>query len=656
MCGIVGEFSRTDTAPRDLAQRAENALAMIRHRGPDQFGVYADPHVALGNARLSIVDLSTGQQPIPNEDESLWIVFNGEVFNHVELRPGLEARGHRFRTRTDTEVILHLYEEHGPECLQYLNGQFAIAIWNRNRKTLFLARDRLGVRPLFYRQLPGGVVFGSEIKCLITHPEISAAISPRAIDQIFTLWSPLSPGTAFEGIEQLPPGHWARIRGDQFEIQPYWSLQFRAPGNTSFEESVEQLRDLLIDAARIRLRADVTVGAYLSGGLDSSLITSIIRHHTTNRLKTFSISFSDSQFDESDFQRSMAGYLDTEHHVVTATHRDIGAIFPQVIWHTEIPILRTSPAPMFLLSRLVKDHRIKVVLTGEGADEFLAGYDIFKESKIRRFWARRPESKWRWMLFKRLYPEISAFGSSNASMLAAFFKSGLMDLEARDYSHAIRWRNNRRTCRFFSADLRGRLAQSDQQTLLSLRYPAAFDGWGSLEKAQFLEIEHFMSQYLLSSQGDRVGMAHSVEGRFPFLDCRVVEYCLGLPSRYKMRGLREKHILREVAKDLLPAEISNRRKRPYRAPIHRCFFNEATPEYLSELLSESRLREAGLFEPAAVAQLKSKVLAGTAIGETDDMAIAGIISTQLCWEQFVARFPGSKGLSAQDDVLRCIRP
>jgi asparagine synthase (glutamine-hydrolysing) len=236
-------------------------------------------------------------------------------------------------------------------------------------------------------------------------------------------------------------------------------------------------------------------------------------------------------------------------------------------------------------------------------------------------------------------------------MLAAFFKSGLMDLDAPDYSHSIRWRNNRRTCRFFSGQLRETLAQESRKTMEELRYPSAFKDWGYLEKAQYLEIEHFMSQYLLSSQGDRVGMAHSVEGRFPFLDFRVVDYCMGLPSRYKLRGLREKHILREVANGLLPDDIGHRRKRPYRAPIHKSFFNATTPTYLEALLSESRVKEAGLFEPAAVAQLKAKVLSGISIGESDDMAVAGIISTQLCWEQFVANFPKSEGLRASDDVL-----
>ncbi len=664
MCGIVGEWNIGATRPQELVHRASLALAMIRHRGPDQFGIYADPHAALGNARLSIVDLNTGQQPISNEDESLWIVFNGEIFNHVELRPELEARGHRFRTKTDTEVILHLYEELGPDCVHRLNGQFAIAIWDRRKQTLFLARDRLGVRPLFYWNRPGKLVFGSEIKSLLIDPEVPSELDPIAIGQIFTLWSPVSPRTAFRNILQLPPGHTLLVGQSGLELRRYWSVQFPdavnattlpTQGNGDIE-SAEQLRELLIDASRIRLRADVTVGAYLSGGLDSSIITSIIRHHTATKLQTFSISFSDTAFDESAYQRAMAKYLDTEHHVVTATHADIGRVFPEVIWHTEIPTLRTSPAPMFLLSKLVRDRGIKVVLTGEGADEFLAGYDIFKESKIRRFWAQEPDSRWRWTLFKRLYPEIQAIGASRANLLAAFFKSGLKETGAADYSHSVRWRNNRRTCRFFSQAWTDQQHAADPNGTSEVRYPEEFSKWGPLEQAQFLEIDLFLSQYLLSSQGDRVGMAHSVEARFPFLDVRVVEFCNRLASRSKLRGLREKHLLREAAKGLLPDEILQRRKRPYRAPIHRSFFHESTPDYLKDLLSESWLQTAGIFDPSPVSQLVHKIQRGGAIGETDDMAIAGIISTQLCWEQFVANRPQSVGLTDQDDVRVCLMP
>ncbi len=659
MCGIAGIFNQAQSHPiREVDLR--QMLALIRHRGPDEFGIYLDEPIGLGSARLSIIDLNTGQQPIRNEDGTLWIVFNGEVFNYLELRPELEARGHRFTTDTDTEVILHLFEDCGPECLKRLNGQFAIAIWNAREQTLFLARDRLGIRPLFYTQADGALIFASELKAILAHRRVEAELDPVALDQVFTFWSPLSPRTIFRGLVELPPGHYLLAGQGKTRVEQYWELSFSSdpakPDGENrprpVEEYVEAFRDLLIDATRIRLRADVPVGAYLSGGLDSSTIAAIIRRYAGNRLDTFSIAFSDPRFDESEYQRRMARFLGTDHQVVYATHADIGRVFPEVIWHTETPIMRTAPAPMFLLSKLVRDRRFKVVLTGEGADEMLAGYDIFKEAKVRRFWARQPESRRRPQLLKRLYPDID-FSRSSTAFLAAFFRQDLTRVEAPDYSHAVRWRNNRRTRRFFADGLLDALAGHVAGGVHAIPCPPAFMSWGPLERAQYLESAIFLSQYLLSSQGDRVGMAHSIEGRFPFLDCRVVEFCSRLPAQLKLRGLTEKYLLKRAAREWLPPDIWQRPKRPYRAPIHRSFFNDATCEYVRELLSPEQLRATGWFKPAAVAQLVHKIERGLPIGETDDMALAGILSSQLIHRQFMADFKMPPPLAETDPVKVC---
>lgn len=649
MCGITGVYNQRERKPVDR-QVLLQMLAMIRHRGPDGFGIYRDEHVGLGSARLSIIDISGGDQPISNEDGSLWIVFNGEIFNYVELRPALEARGHRFSTHSDTEVIVHLYEDFGPACLQQLNGQFAIAIWDARRKELFLARDRLGIRPLFYTRHQGQLIFGSEIKTLLAYPGVQAQIDPESLDQIFTYWSALAPRSAFQNIYEVPPGHYLLARGEQITTQGYWSLDFSdgsAPG-TSLQDYQDELEALLVDAARIRLRADVPVGAYLSGGLDSSTITAIIRNFSDTPLDTFSISFSDPEFDESPFQRQMAAFLGTQHQVVYARHSDIGELFPEVIWHTEIPILRTAPVPLYKLSELVRQNHYKVVLTGEGADEILAGYDIYKEAKIRRFWAKQPHSQLRPLLFNRLYPEISHMPNSNA-YLASFFGAGLENTEALDYSHQVRWRATSRAKRFFSPALQEALASCPHQQVY---YPDGFERWDPLGQAQYLESSIFLPQYLLSSQGDRVGMAHSVEGRFPFLDYRVVEFCSKLPPEVKLFGLNEKFLLRRLASKWLPDEIWQRRKRPYRAPIHRSFFGPAGPlDYVSELLSAQCLEECGLFNPAAVQQMVQKLAAGKRVGETDDMALAGILSTQLVWRQFVQDFRSHMPPPARPDEL-----
>jgi asparagine synthase (glutamine-hydrolysing) len=650
MCGIAGLFDARGLAPsaeRDVLRM----LASIRHRGPDQFGLLSHDCAILGSARLSIVDLQGGQQPIANEDETLWIVFNGEVFNHVELRKELEQRGHRFTSRTDTETILHLYEELGPECLSRLNGQFAIAILDATQRSLFLARDRLGVRPLFYAHDRGRLIFGSEIKAILNGSSAPAELDHRTLIEVFTHWAPLPSHTAFRGIAELPPGHFLVARATGIEVRQYWRPDLSTASARTEEEDTEALNDLLLDATRLRLRADVPVGAYLSGGIDSSMIAALAREVAPGRLRTFSIAFTDVNFDERGPQQQMAEFLGTQHEVIEATHADIGRVFPDVIWHAEVPLMRTAPAPMFLLSKLVRDSGFKVVLTGEGADEFLAGYDIFKEAKVRRFWAREPGSRWRPLLLQRLYPDIFGPTSSNPAFLTAFFRAGLTDVDAPDYSHAIRWRNNRRACRFFhDAVLQGSEPSADPVDSL---LPPNFASWGPLERAQFLEITTFLSPYLLSSQGDRMGMAHSVEGRFPFLDHRLVEFCCRLPARRKLRVLEEKYLLRRLSRRWLPEQVSRRRKRPYRAPIHRCFFNSTPPDYVRELLAPSALAKSGLFKPESIRQLVARLEAGKPLGETDDMALAGVLSTQLLHQQFIEDFQSSPPIDASQPVKVC---
>lgn len=636
MCGIAGFAQIKEAHPPSLEVIAE-MLAAIRHRGPDEFGYYCDDRTVLGNARLSIIDLGGGQQPIGNEDGTLWIVFNGEIFNYIELRPKLEALGHRFATQCDTEVVLHLYEEYGPACLPYLNGQFAIAIWDKRRQTLFLARDRVGIRPLFYAVADEQLIFGSEIKALLAHPAVGARISPAALAQLFTFWSVLPPATIFDGVAQLPPGHYLLLQDGRWEIQSYWAPDFTASDEQrSVDSWAEELESLLIDATQIRLRADVPVGAYLSGGLDSSLTTAFIRQHTDTPLDTFSIAFSDPQFDESAYQRRMARELGTDHRVVYCTQEDIGQIFPDVIWHVETPLLRTAPAPMFLLSQLVHEHDLKVVITGEGADEILGGYDIFKEMAIRRFWAKQPGSQLRPRLLARLYPEIGQLSQGSNAFLLAFFKKNLEDTQLPYYSHLIRWTNTARNQRFLAQQQTAPLRLAEEQVSL----PEQFMQWSGLAQAQYLEIATFLSPYLLAAQGDRVAMAHSVEGRFPFLDYRVVEFCNRLPPRLKLRGLTEKWLLRRIARRYLPAEISTRRKRPYRAPILRSFFGAggAKFDYVRELLSEEATTRSGLFNPRAVSALAAKAASGAPFSENDEMALVGILSTQLVDQQFVREY------------------
>ncbi|MCE5280571.1 MAG: asparagine synthase (glutamine-hydrolyzing), partial [Deltaproteobacteria bacterium] len=404
MCGIAGIIDHS--TPTEKEHLLRRMLGLIRHRGPDAFGIYLNDRVGLGSARLSILDLAGGDQPIHNEDKTVWIVYNGEVFNYPDLREELERAGHRFYTKTDTEILVHLYEDMGPELLSKLNGQFAFALWDCREQVLMLARDRMGIRPLFYHFENGRLLFGSEIKTIFADRSVTRELNVQTLSDIFTCWSPLGDATAFKGIRQLLPGHCALYRNGRLETRPYWKLSFSGDGHGErpFESYREELSALLHDATKIRLRADVPVGAYLSGGLDSTYVTALVKKHFNNRLRTFSVSFSDERFDEAPFQLKAVDALQTDHRMIRCTDKDIGETLPKVVWHTEVPMTRTAPVPLYMLSGLVRENNFKVVLTGEGSDEIFAGYDIFKEDRVRRFWAREPESALRPLLLRRLYP------------------------------------------------------------------------------------------------------------------------------------------------------------------------------------------------------------------------------------------------------------
>ena len=643
MCGIAGIIDFNSSEPKESV--LTRMLGLMRHRGPDAFGIYVDDLVGLASARLSIIDLSSGDQPIHNEDRSIWVVYNGEIFNYPEIRNNLEAQGHQFYTQTDTEILVHLYEEHGPDFFRDLNGQFAFALWDKRNKRLLIARDRLGIRPLFYYMKKDRLVFGSEIKTLFADPATPRSLDFQTLSDVFTCWAPLRERTTFKDIYQLLPGHYALFNRQGFETHRYWQLSFSAPdnGDRSMSEWTEELTHLLHDATRIRLRADVPVGAYLSGGLDSTYITSTVKNNFNNKLCTFSVCFSDERFDEAPFQEMAVNALKTEHRMIRCTEKDIGEVFPDVIWHTEVPILRTAPAPLFMLSKLVRESNFKVVLTGEGADEIFAGYDIFKEDRVRRFWARQPQSRMRPALLRKLYPDIFNSEDSRTHLfLEAFFHKGLSQVDSPAYSHMIRWENSAFVRAFFSEGIRKDIGNGLQfvDRYVSV-LPPEFMKWDPLSRAQYTEITIFLSNYLLSSQGDRVAMGHSVEGRFPFLDYRVVEFATRVPPRYLLNGLKDKFILRKAAVDCIPLELAHRPKRPYRAPISRCFLGKGSHDYVEELLSESAIRQAGYFTPERVTKLlqKCRKQDGYLLSERENMALVGIISTQLLHHLFIRNFP-----------------
>ncbi len=656
MCGIAGIINLK--AHEDKVELLTRMVNFMHHRGPDASGLYLNGPAGLGHARLSIIDLSSsGVQPIHNEDRSIWIVFNGEIFNYPELRKDLEAKGHRFYTRTDTEVLIHLYEEKGRDLFHSLNGQFALAIWDTNTQSLLLGRDRVGIRPLFYHHSGGRLSFASEIKALFADPAITRQLDPRAISDVFTCWAPFGELTAFKDIFQLLPGHYAIFDKEGFRINAYWQPEFAVDDcrERSLSDWAEELSALLLDAARIRLRADVPVGAYLSGGIDSTFISALVKQNFNNRLSTFSVSFSDKQFDESAFQNIAVRSLNTDHKDIRCTEEDIGALFQQIVWHTETPIIRTAPTPLFMLSKLVRKSDFKVVLTGEGADEIFAGYNIFKEDKIRRFWAGQPQSKWRPRLLERLYPYIFSEATQRSRpFLEGFFKKDLEKTNSPVYSHLLRWSNTSQLTSFFNEDFKlpGNPVES-VALRLGERLPDRFMSWKPLSRAQYIEMNIFLANYLLSSQGDRMAMANSIEGRFPFLDHRVIEFACRVPEKLRLRGLDEKFLLKQAARQKIPNEVIDRSKQPYRAPISRCFFGKRPLDYVETSLSESQVHSSGYFDASKVSRLvgKCRNRQGALLSERENMALVAILSTQLLDQQFIRQFPAYTTDETNDPVV-----
>ncbi len=640
MCGIAGLINLQPSMPGCDEAVIRRMTEVLGHRGPDDTGMYLDGYVGLGHTRLSIIDLEHGKQPIHNETGSIRVVFNGEIYNYPELRESLIRSGHRFYTHTDTEVIVHLYEEYGDRFPEYLNGQFAIALWDSAEKYLYLVRDRVGIAPLFYTIIENRLFFASEVKAILAGTQRSPVLDTCALDQIMTFWTTAGDRTVFSNVHSVLPGQYLKVTPGGIARNTYWEWGYPPDGDYC-QDSADRIREtvseLLIDATRIRLRSDVPVGAYLSGGLDSSALVSIMHHYTDTQLRTFSLGFDVDDLDESGYQDTLIKSLSADHSRVVCEKHSIAETFPDAIWFMETPVLRTAPVPMMHLSGLVHDMGYKVVLTGEGADEVFGGYDIFKEAKIRQFWARMPQSERRPLLLKRLYPYLDFTRTQTQAYLKNFFGVGLDTPDSPWFSHLPRWQTTAKAKEFFSDSLKQALPQ-DVLTGLSEMLPGELSSWNPFNRAQFLEARTLMPGYLLSSQGDRMLMSHSVEGRFPFLDHRLIEYVNRLNPVWRMKGLNEKYLLKQTMQDIIPAEIVKRYKQPYRAPDIPAFTEPVIPEYVYEMLGVEKIRDYGYFDPGRVTRLLNKVEKGRASSIRDSMAFVGILSTQLWHKTFIEEF------------------
>jgi len=502
-----------------------------------------------------------------------------------------------------------------------------------------LSRDRLGVRPLFSIRRPTGLLFASEVKSLFADRSVERAFDPAGLEQTFTYWSSVAPRTVFRSIEQLEPGYYAILDRDGFRKAPYWRITFPDRGREPIQdaqENTEALRDRIVEAARLRfVRSDVPVGAYLSGGLDSSVTAAVIARYTDAPLHTFSLRFSDSEFDEGRYQEKMSAVLGTQHQDVTVSRSDVAAVFPEVIWHAESPILRAAPAPLFLLSKLVRDNGYKVVVTGEGADEVLAGYDLFREARVRLFWSRDPGSARRIRAAELLYPWMARSPGRMPAFARSFFGRHL-DPDDPAFSHRPRWDSTSAIKGMLSHDQQDAIDRAAAEDVVAMMPPDSKD-WDPLSRAQWLEMTTLLAGYILASQGDRMLMANSVEGRFPFLDRDVVDFASALPARHKLFGLEEKYLLKRAFADLLPEDILHRPKQPYRAPDAASFFTPERPAWFEAVMAERAIAAAGVFEPSLVTELMAKCerIGGENMSNTDNMRVLAAVSTQLMHEYFI---------------------
>jgi asparagine synthase (glutamine-hydrolysing) len=633
MCGIAGFLSANCTEA--TLRRMGDTLS---HRGPDESGYYYKDNAGLVSKRLSIIDIENGQQPACNEDHSIIVVFNGEIFNYVQLRRELEAEGHKITNHSDTAVLPHMYEQYGTGMFDKLLGQFAISIYDTAARRLVLARDRMGIIPLHYYSRNGEFFFGSEIKAILATERVGRAISCEAVFDTFTFWSPQNDRTIFQDVFSVLPGEYLECYNNMVKKDKYYRLRFREMNEQAgFSSAVEEIEGLLLKAVQKRLIGDVKIATYLSGGLDSSLITAIVARRFVSSVEAFSIRFEDARYDESMYQKMVTDQLSLRHHTIMFRNSEVPELIKKIVWHSEAPLLRAAPLPLFKLSELVNDNNVKVVLSGEGADEIFGGYDIFREVKIRAYLKMHPNSAWRQQLFRTVNQfSDSRLQSAPTGSLNYFYmqssSAGVLD------SHYTRWGQFKFFERFFSDSLKTVINESqypDFNRALELESIQELGQWTDIQKSQYIEMETFLSRYLLSSQGDRMSMANSVEVRFPFLDDDLVEYCMSLNDRFKIKALNEKYILKKIAEKYLPGELTRRKKFPYRSSLNvRDIMRDPYMEYM---LSEERISQFNLFNPKKILGFINSILLKDVLSEREAMLLMGVISLQLLCDIFNVR-------------------
>lgn len=641
MCGIAGFIQHTAKAD---AQVLENMLNAISYRGPDDLSGFVSKNIALGSVRLSIVDIEGGAQPLANTDRDVVIVFNGEIFNCADLRSTMEAQGIAFNGRSEIETLLKLYLSLGSKMFELIKGQFAIAIWDGRKNKLTLARDRVGIRPLYWKHDENGFAFASEIKAICQWARESLTLNSQALLQTFQFWTTVGNTAPFEGIFQIPAGHYLEFDGKTAHLESYWKWPIPETLEPISLPTDDAYADAFLEqfeaSVKRQAMADVPVASYLSGGIDSSAVAAVYQQQAKDtQLKTYSVNFNDAEYDETDAQKKMVSHAGFDHTTLNITSADIAKCFTDVVWHAETSLYRTAAAPMYLLSKRVRADGIKVVLTGEGADEILFGYDVFREAAIRRFWSRQPDSQCRGHLLKRLYSFLPQFRDPRTSnMMLEFYRRTIRDVSNPHFGMAIRWSIGEQLSSYLSAEFKSATAGYNPMTSFEQWAPPAYFTSEDTSKVQAAEAMTLLSNYLLSSQGDRASMAHSVEGRYPYLDDEFIMFCARLPKRVKLRGLKDKLVLRNAMRAILPPDISARPKFAFHAPdINSFISNGRFVDTVDTFLDPDRIRKVGLFDLDQVERLKRKALETTIsrIDYRDNMAFVLILSTMILDHQFV---------------------
>ncbi len=603
MCGICGVvYTDPDMLMDEAALR--RMCQLMFHRGPDDEGYYVDKHVGLGMRRLSIIDLVTGRQPISNEDQTIWLVFNGEIYNYLQLRRQLLAKGHNFASKGDSEVVVHAYEEYGDDCVEHFNGMFAFAVWDKVQRRLLLVRDRIGIKPLYYWASNRQLVFGSELKAVMAHPDVPKEIDLTALDQFLTLEYIPTPRTIFKGVRKLPPGHRLVFQNGGLTLEQYWDVLTR----TVFideKNSVEQLTELIKDAVRMRLVSDVPLGAFLSGGIDSSTVVACMSKASASPVRTFSIGFEDASYNELPDARHVAAYLRTDH-TEEILQPNIAHLAERLVAHLDEPFADFSIFPTYLVSKLASQS-VKVVLSGDGGDELFGGYDTYVAEHMYRYYGwlpanfRRKTMPW---LMAQVSPRPKKKGLVNK--VKRFVEGGALPPKL----HHTRWMmfmNRRDKVALYRPTLRAAFDGATSEDLLESHFQKA-DSLAPLCQQQYVDVKTYLPDDILTKV-DRMSMAASLEARVPLLDHRIVEFTLNLPPHLKLRGGKTKVILRKAMADHLPQAVLKKSKQGFSIPLKHWLRGPLKP-LMTDLLSVESIRRRGYFEPQCVTDWVSEHLNG----------------------------------------------